>query len=96
MIAVIPMVTVEVGSEVTLLIPPPTAAEEEMRETGFPASPDSGPHGSPSWSKLDGLGGDVARPEVEHLPMSHGVQVVEIPCSGEAGTGVEPPAIPSS
>ena len=89
------MVTVEVGLEVTLAIPPPTAVEER-RETELPASSGGGAHGSPSWSKLEGSGGDVARLEVEHLPVSHGVQAVEIPFSGEAGTVVEPPAIPPS
>ena len=38
----------------------------------------------------------MARPEVEHLSASYGVQAVEIPYSGEAGTGVEPPAITPS
>ena len=38
----------------------------------------------------------MARPEVEHPPASHGVEIVEIPCSGEAGTRVEPSAIPLS
>ena len=93
--AAIPMVTVEVGLEVTLAIPPPTAVEER-RETELPASSGGGAHGSPSWSELEGLGGDMARPEVEHPLISHGVQIVEVPCSSEAGTGVEPPAIPPS
>ncbi|XP_066357595.1 uncharacterized protein [Miscanthus floridulus] len=94
--AAIPVVMVEVGSEVTLAIPPPTATAEERRETGLPASPDRGTHGSPSWSKLEVSGGDAARPEVEHPPAGHGVEVVEIPYSDEAGTRVEPPAIPPS
>ena len=90
------MVTMEVGSEVTLAIPPPTAMEEERRETRLPASPGGGAHGSPSWSELEGSAGDVARPEVEHLPASHGVYVVEIPFSDEENTRVEPPVIPLS
>ena len=52
--AVIPMVTVEVGSEVTLAIPPPIATAEEGRGNGLPASPGEGTHGSPSWSELEG------------------------------------------
>jgi len=68
-----PVVTTDVGSEVTLVIPPPTAMAEEMRETRLPASPGGGTHGSPSWSELEGSGGDAARTEVEHLPVSHGV-----------------------
>ena len=35
----------------------------------------------------------MTRLEVEHMSASHGVQVVEIPCSDEAGTRVESPAI---
>ena len=38
----------------------------------------------------------MTRPEVEHPPVSRGVHIVEIPCSGEAGTRVEPPATPPS
>ena len=44
----IPVVTVEVGSEETLVTPPPTVTAEERRETGLPASPNGGTHGSPS------------------------------------------------
>ena len=47
--AVIPVVTAEVGLEVTLAIPPPIATVEERREIGLPASPRGGTHGSPSW-----------------------------------------------
>ena len=50
----IPMVMAEIGLEVTLAIPPPTAAVEERRETRLPASPDGGTHGSPSWLELEG------------------------------------------
>ena len=46
--AAIPMVTAEVGLEVTLVIPSLTATAEERRETGLPASPGEGKHGSPS------------------------------------------------
>jgi len=87
------VVTTEVGSDVTLAIPPPTDMMEERRESRPPASPGGGTHGSPSWLEPEGSGGDVARPEVEHPPMGHGVEIVEIPCSGEAGARVEPPAI---
>ena len=38
----------------------------------------------------------MARPEAEHLPAGYGVEVVEIPSAEEAGTRVEPPAIPPS
>ena len=51
--AVIPVATLE--------IPPTIATVEERRETGLPASPDGGTHGSPSWLELEGSGGDVAR-----------------------------------
>ena len=94
--AVILVVTAEVGSEVTLMIPPPTTTTEERRETGLPASPGGGTHGSPSWSELEGSGVVMARPEAEHLPTGRGVEIVEIPYSDEAGTRVEPPAIPPS
>ena len=46
--AAILVVTVEVGSEVILAIPPPTAMVEERRETRLPASPSGGARGSPS------------------------------------------------
>ena len=94
--AVIPVVMVEVGLEVTLAIPSPIAMAEERRETRLPASPGGGTHGSPSWSELEVSGGDAARPEAEHPPVGRGVEVVEIPYSGEAGAGVEPPTIPPS
>lgn len=45
---VIPVVTVEVGSEVRLVVPPPTVAEVERRETELPTSPSGGVHGSPT------------------------------------------------
>jgi len=38
----------------------------------------------------------VARPEAEHPPMGHGVEIVEIPCSDEAVTRVEPSSVPPS
>ena len=38
----------------------------------------------------------MARPEAEHPSMGHEVEIVEIPCSGEAGARVEPPAISPS
>ena len=84
----------EAGLEVTLAIPPAPAAVEERRETGLPASPGGGTHDSPSWSELEVSGGDAARQKVERPPMGRRVKVVEIPCPGEVGTRVEPPAIP--
>ena len=82
--AVFPMATVEVGSEVTLVIPPPIAMVEERRKTGLPTLPDGGTHCSPSWLELEGLGGDMARPEEEHPLVGYGVRIVEIPYSSEA------------
>jgi len=90
------METTEAGSEVTLAIPPAPAVAEERRETGLPASPGGGTHSSPSWSKLEVSGGDMARPEAEHPSTGHGVEIVEIRCSGEEGARVEPLAIPPS
>ena len=90
------MVMVEVGSEVTLAIPPPIAMAEERRETGLPASLDGGAHGSPAWSEVEGSGGTVARPEVVHPLASHGVLAVDIPFSDEEDTRVESSAIPPS
>ena len=88
------MVMVEAGLEVNLVIPHTPGAVEERRETGLPTTPGGGTHGSPSWSELEVLGGDIARPEAEHPPMGCGVKVAEIPCSGEAGARVEPPVVP--
>ena len=84
----------EVASKVTLAAPPPPIAVEEERETGLPASLGGGPHGSPSRSELEVLGGDAARMESECLSMAHETGVVEIPSDGEAGDEVEPP-VPS-
>ena len=94
--AVIPVVMVEVGLEVTLVVPPPMVVEEERRETRLPVSPGGGAHGSPAWSELEGLGGTMARPKVVHPPVIHGVLAMDNPFFGEEDTGVESPAIPSS
>ena len=94
--AVIPMVMVELGLEVTLVIHSPITAIEERRETGLPASPGGGTHGLPSWSELEGTGGDAARQKAEHLSTGHGVKIVEIPYSDEADARVESPVIPPS
>ena len=61
--AAIPVATAVAGSKVTLMIPPALATVEERGEIGLPASPSGGTHSSPSWSKLEVSGGDVARPE---------------------------------
>ena len=53
----IPVVTVEAASEVSLAAPPPPATVEEERETRLPTSPGGGPHGSPSRSEPEVLGG---------------------------------------
>ena len=94
--AMILVVMAVVGLEVTLAIPPPIATEEERGEIGLPASPSGGVHGSPAWLEIEGSGGAMARLKVVHLPVGHGVKIVEIPYSGEAGARVEPPAIPPS
>ena len=69
--AVIPVVMVEVGSEVTLMIPPAPVAVEERRETALPASPGEGTHGSPSWSELEVSGGNAAWPKAKLPPVGH-------------------------
>ena len=53
MMAVIPMVMAEAGSEVTLVVPPPSVAEGKRREARLRVSPD--------WSELEGVGGAMAR-----------------------------------
>ena len=95
-LAVISMATAVVRLDVTLAAPPPIVMVEERRETGLPASPGGETHGLPSWSELEASGDDVARPKVEHSSAGHEVEVVETPCSGEAGARVELPAIPPS
>ena len=82
----------EVASEVTLAAPPPLAMAKEERDTGFPASPGGGPHGSPSRSELEVPGGNAAGPKPKCLPVAHEIEVVEIPSDGEVGDEVEPPA----
>ena len=93
---VIPVVTAEAGSEVTLVVPPSPVVEVERRETRLPVLLGRGAHGSPAWSELEGSRGTVARLEVEQPPVSHGVLAVDIPFSGEEDTRVELPAIPAS
>ena len=90
-LVVILVVTAEAASEVTLAAPPPLAMAKEERDTGFPASPGGGPHGSPSRSELEVPRGDAAGPEPERLPVAYEIEVVEIPSDGEAGDEVEPP-----
>jgi len=94
--AAMPMAIAEARSEVTLAIPPAPAMVEERRETRLPTSTGEGTHGLPSWLELEVSKGNVARPKAEHPPASHRVEVMEIPCSSEVGTRVEPPAIPPS
>jgi len=95
-LAAILVATVEARSEVTLAILPAPTVVEEGRQTGLPALLGRGTHSSPSWSELEVSGGGAARLEAKHLPAVHGVEVAEIPYSGEAGTRVEPPAISPS
>ena len=90
---VIPMVMAEVELVVTLAVPPLTATEVERRETELPALLGGGAHGSPTWSELEGLGGTMARLEVVHPSVSHGVLIVDILFSNKEDTGVEPLAI---
>jgi len=92
----IPMVMAEVGSKVTVAVPPPSVVEEERREARLPILPDGGAHGSPTWSELEGSEETAARLEVEQPPVSHGVLAMDILFFGEEDTGVEPPAIPPS
>lgn len=94
--AAMPIVMVGVGSEVTLAVPPPTAMEEEQREIGLPASLGGGAHGSPSWSELEESRGSTVRLEEEQPLASLGALVMDVPCSSEEDTRVEPPAILSS
>jgi len=89
-LAAISVAMAEVASEVTLVAPPPTAAEEE-RETRLPASLGEGPHGSPSRSEPKVPGG-AAGPEPERLSVAHETEVVEIPSDDEADDVMEMPA----
>ena len=81
MMAAIPVVSVEAGSGVTLVVPPPLVVQEEKREARLPVSLGGGAHGSPTWSELEGSRGAMARVEVvhPHRPAGHGVLVVDIP-----------------
>ena len=90
-LAVIPVVMAEAASKVTLAAPPLSAAAEEERETGLPALPGDGPHGSPSWSEPKVLRG-VVGPEPECLSVARETKVVEIPSLDEADDVVELPA----
>ena len=93
MMAAIPVVSVEAGSGVTLVVPPPLVVQEEKREARLPVSLGGGAHGSPTWSELEGAEGAMTRPEVEQPLASCGFLVVDIPFDGKEDTGVEPPAI---
>jgi len=89
-VMVVISVAAEAASEVTLMAPPPPAVVEEEREIELPASPGGGLHGSPSQSKLEVSGGRCSWAELEHLPMAHKTEVVEIPSDDEADDEVEP------
>ena len=77
--------------EVTLATPPPPTMMEEERETGFATSLGRGLHDSPSWLALK-MPRDTAGSELEHLPMSHEDEVVEISSDDVADEVVELPA----
>ena len=68
----------------------PNHRVEARRESGLPASPAEGTHGSPSWSELSRSGGDAARPKVEQPLVGREVEEVETPYPSEAVIGVEP------
>ena len=90
-LAVIPVSTAEVASEVTLAAPPPSATAEEERETKLPALLGGGLHGSPSWSELKAPGENTARTESERPVAVHATEVVDIPSNDEADDMVELP-----
>lgn len=92
-LAVIPVATAEVTSEVTLASPPPLAVAEEERETRFLASPGRALHGSPSQSTLEVSRGDAAETKPECLLVACETKVVEIPSDDEADDEVEPPVL---
>ena len=90
-LAAIPVLTVEVTSEVTLADPPPPAAAKEEGETKLLALPGEGWHGSPSWSELKAPEGDVVGTESELLAAARATEVVDIPSDDEADDMVELP-----
>jgi len=92
-LAAILVTLAEVGSEVTLVAPPPLAMVKEEGETELPALPSGGPHGSPSRLELEVPGGDASRLEVDRLAAAYENEVVEIPSDGKAGDEVEPLAL---
>ena len=85
----IPVLTVEVASEVTLAAPPPPAVAKEERETELPASPGGGLHGSPLPSEPKALVGDVAETESECPAAARAIEVVDIPSDDKADDMVE-------
>jgi len=87
--AVIPVLTMEVVLEVTLMAPPPPATAEEERETELPVSLGGGLHGSPSWSEPKVPGGDVAGTESERPVVARATEVVDILFDDEADDMVE-------
>ena len=89
-LAAIPVLTVEVASDVTLVAPPLPVAAEEERETELPASPGGGLHDSPAWSEPKALGESVARTESERSAAVLATEVVDIPSDDEADDMVEP------
>ena len=74
----------------TLAILPAPAVVEVGRETRIPASSIGGPHGSPSLSELEVLGGDTARREAEGPPVGREIEILEVSFDDEVGDKVEP------
>ena len=92
-LAVIPVLTAEVASEVTLAAPPLAVAEEE-REIELPALRGGRLHGSPSRSEPKASGENVAETELEHPTVVHVNEVVDIPSDDEADVMAEPSVSP--
>ena len=92
-LAVIPVVTADAVSEVSLAPPPPPTVAEEERETELPASPGGGLHGSPSWSEPKAPGESVAGTESERPVVARSTEVVDIPFDDEADDMVELPVL---
>ena len=89
-LVVIPVLTVGVASEVTLMAPPPSVVAEEERETELPVSRGGGMHGSPAWSEPKALGESAAGTESERPAAVHATEVVNIPSNDEVDDMVEP------
>ena len=91
---VIPVLTAEVASKVTLVAPPPPVVVEETRGGEILTSLDGGLHDPSLPSEPKAPEGSMAGTELGRPAASHESKVVEILSNNEVDTMAEPPVSP--